>query len=170
MFVRLRQPFFLLLLPGSFVAHHTWGETMHIQLAINDQRLQATLDDTASGRDFYALLPLTLSVEAYAATETIGYLPRKLTTQGAPAGVEPRVGDITYYAPWGNLALFHRDFSYSRGLIRLGHIEGAPAAISRALRIDRKTTLTLTPLTGPSGSGTDAVSEPALKPHLQEKN
>lgn len=141
MFVRLRQPFFLLLLPGSFVAHHTWGETMHIQLAINDQRLQATLDDTASGRDFYALLPLTLSVEAYAATETIGYLPRKLTTQGAPAGVEPRVGDITYYAPWGNLALFIEGRSYSASLLPLGKVDTGLSLLARpgpyTLRIER---------------------------------
>jgi hypothetical protein len=32
------------------------------------------------------------------------------------------VGDITYYAPWGNLAIFYRDFGYSPGLVRLGHI------------------------------------------------
>jgi len=91
MFPTIRQPLILLLLLGSFVAHQTRGETMKIQLEINGHRLQASLDDTPSGRDFYALLPLTLSVEAYADTETIGYLPRQLTTQGAPAGVDRRL-------------------------------------------------------------------------------
>jgi hypothetical protein len=33
------------------------------------------------------------------------------------------VGDITYYAPWGNLAIFYRDFGYSPGLVRLGRID-----------------------------------------------
>ena len=33
------------------------------------------------------------------------------------------MGDITYYAPWGNLAIFYRGFRYSPGLIRLGRIE-----------------------------------------------
>lgn len=34
------------------------------------------------------------------------------------------MGDFTYYAPWGNLALFYRDSAYSPGLIRLGRITG----------------------------------------------
>ena len=166
MFAFLRQPFLLLLPLCSPVAHHTQGETMKIQLEINGHHLQASLDDTPSGRDFYALLPLTLNVEEYAATETIGYLPRQLMTQGAPAGVDPQVGDISYYAPWGNLALFHHDFGYSKGLIRLGHIKGAPEVISRALRIESPTTLTLIPLTADSGSGAGQ----GLKPLSKEKN
>ena len=39
------------------------------------------------------------------------------------SGVDPGVGDITYYAPWGNLAIFDRDFGYSRGLVRLGRLD-----------------------------------------------
>lgn len=168
MFAILRHPFVLLLLLCSFVAHHTQGETMNIQLEINGHRLQASLEDTPSGRDFYALLPLTLSAKDYANTETIADLPRKLTTQGAPTGIDPQIGDITYYAPWGNLALFHHDFGYSKGLIRLGHIDGSPDMISRALQLASPTTLTLTPLTADLGSGTS--SGLALKPYPTEKS
>jgi hypothetical protein len=32
-------------------------------------------------------------------------------------------GDITYYAPWGNLAIFYWDFGYSTGLIKLGRFD-----------------------------------------------
>jgi hypothetical protein len=69
-------------------------------------------------------LPLELSLEDYSSTEEIAYLPSRLSTAGAPAGIDPQVGDFTYYAPWGNLALFYRDFAYSPGLIRLGRITG----------------------------------------------
>lgn len=31
-------------------------------------------------------------------------------------------GDVAYYAPWGNLALFHKGFRHSAGLVRLGRI------------------------------------------------
>ena len=96
---------------------------MKIRLAINGQTLVATLDDTPSSRDFVAQLPLTLTLEDYAATEKIAYLPRKLVTAGAPAGFDPSAGDITYCAPWGNLAIFHKDFGYSSGLISLGRLE-----------------------------------------------
>jgi hypothetical protein len=29
-----------------------------------------------------------------------------LSTDGAPAGARPEAGDLTYYSPWGNLAVF----------------------------------------------------------------
>jgi hypothetical protein len=41
----------------------------------------------------------------------------------APEDHDPEVGDITYYAPWGNLAIFYRDFDHSRGLVKLSSID-----------------------------------------------
>ncbi|HDN9021822.1 TPA: cyclophilin [Aeromonas salmonicida] len=96
---------------------------MNIKMTIAGQIIMATLEESHSARDFFAMLPLTLPLEDYASTEKIAYLPRKLTTQDAPKGIDPDAGDITYYAPWGNLAIFYRDFGYSTGLIKLGRIE-----------------------------------------------
>jgi hypothetical protein len=73
---------------------------------------------------------MTLTLEDYASTEKIGYPPRKLSTTGAPAGVDPSVGDIAYYAPSGNLAIFYKDFGYSRGLIGLGRIDSRLEALN----------------------------------------
>lgn len=98
-------------------------ESMKIRITIDGRSIQGTLADNATARDFAALLPLTVTLEDYARTEKIHYLPRKLSTVGAPAGIDPSVGDITYYAPWGNLAIFYRDFGYSNGLIKLGRID-----------------------------------------------
>jgi hypothetical protein len=50
-------------------------------------------------------------------------LPKELSTKDAPAGIDPSVGDIAYYASWGNLAIFYKDFGYSRGLVKLGRID-----------------------------------------------
>lgn len=110
-------------------ASRTETQAMKIRLTINDQSTTATLDDNATARDFFSMLPLTLTLEDYASPEKIAYPPRKLSTQGAPAGVDPDVGDITYYAPWGNLALFYRDFGYSSGLIRLGRFDNGVGII-----------------------------------------
>ncbi|MFQ2153093.1 cyclophilin-like fold protein [Aeromonas sanarellii] len=85
---------------------------MNIKITIAGQIITATLEESDSARDFVAMLPLTLPFEDYAETEKIAYLPRRLTTQGAPKGMDPDVGDISYYAPWGNLAIFYRDFGY----------------------------------------------------------
>lgn len=103
---------------------------MKIRLTINGHSTTATLDDNATARDFLSMLPLTLTLKDYASTEKIAYPPRKLSTQGAPAGIDPEVGDITYYAPWGNLALFYKDFGYSAGLIRLGRFDAGVEALS----------------------------------------
>jgi len=73
---------------------------------------------------------LTLTLEDYASTEKIGYLPRKLSTAGAPAGIDPTVGDITYYAPWGNLAIFYENFGYANGLVKLCRIDSGIEALS----------------------------------------
>lgn len=100
------------------------ARTMKIVLTTNGRSMTATLIDSPTTRDFVALLPLTLVLEDYASTEKIAYLPRKLSVEGAPAGTTPVPGDIAYYAPWGNLALFYRGFRYSEGLISLGRLDG----------------------------------------------
>jgi len=41
------------------------------------------------------------------------------------------VGDIAYYASWGNLALFYRDFGWSAGLVRLGRLDGGVEILQR---------------------------------------
>lgn len=97
---------------------------MKLKISIGDKSVIATMVDNATTKDFISMLPLTLNLEDYAGTEKVSTLSRKLTTKGAPSGYDPNVRDITYYAPWGNLAIFYKDFGYSSGLIQLGKIEG----------------------------------------------
>jgi hypothetical protein len=116
-------------------------EDMKIRITIGDKVVTATLTDGEAARDFVSLLPLTLTLEDYAKTEKISYLPRKLSTTGAPAGSDPDIGDIAYYAPWGNLAIYYRDFGYSSGLVILGKIDGdveafnAPGSIKATIEL-----------------------------------
>ena len=95
-----------------------------IHVIVGNESLSATLDDTSAGRDFAALLPLEVSLTDYHATEKVAELPRKLDTTDASASYAPDAGDITYYAPWGNLAIFYKPFRTSRGLVRLGAFDG----------------------------------------------
>jgi hypothetical protein len=97
--------------------------SMDIRVAIGGTSLRGSLDDTAAGRDLASLLPLTLTLTDFASTEKISDLPRKLSTSGAPDGTAARAGDLAYYAPWGNLAIFYRDSPYATGLVRLGSLE-----------------------------------------------
>jgi hypothetical protein len=97
-------------------------QTMMIKFTLNGTPVVAVLEDNATTRDFLALLPLKVKLDDFAATEKIAYLPSKLSTRGAPSAIDPKAGDVTYYAPWGNLALFHKDFRRSPDLVKLGRI------------------------------------------------
>ncbi|MGB7979801.1 MAG: cyclophilin-like fold protein [Candidatus Nanopelagicales bacterium] len=112
------------------------GTPMDISITGAGVELRGTLDDTATARDFAALLPLTLALSDYAGTEKIADLPRRLNTTGAPAAHTGRPGDITYYAPWGNFALFYGNGPNAPGLIRLGRLESGPAGELADLNIE----------------------------------
>ena len=131
----LTRAMVLLLVATSAVAatdevSHSRRETMKIRMTMAGKIITASLEESDSARDFFAMLPLTLPLEDYAETEKIAYLPGKLTTQGAPKGIDPNVGDICYYTPWGNLAIYYKDFGYSSGLIRLGRITSGLDALT----------------------------------------
>ncbi|MEU9853512.1 cyclophilin-like fold protein [Streptomyces sp. NPDC047974] len=109
---------------------------MDILVTLDGRPVQAALNDSPAARDFAALLPLILDLEDFHGTERVADLPRKLNTSGAPAPVAARVGDIAYYAPWGNLALFHQDGpAPSTDLLVLGHLDVSADQLGRATRI-----------------------------------
>lgn len=104
---------------------------MNIQLILGQSKLLITLGNGAAARDFQSLLPLKLNLCDYASSEKIADLPRKITTSGEPIGYQPFAGDVCYYAPWGNLALFYRAAPFARGLVYLGRLESAAEALAK---------------------------------------
>lgn len=114
---------------------------MGISISTAGVELRGTLEDTATSRDFAALLPLTLTLGDYAGAEKVADLPRRLDTTAAPPSHTGRPGDITYYAPWGNLALFYGDGPDAPGLIRLGRLE--PGAVAELADLNGTVTIAL---------------------------
>ncbi|MFF7442981.1 cyclophilin-like fold protein [Streptomyces sp. NPDC008122] len=109
---------------------------MDIRVTLDGRPVDATLNDSPTARDFAELLPLTLDLEDFHGTERVTDLPRKLDTSGAPEPAAAKVGDIAYYAPWGNLALFHQEGSAaSADLLVLGHLDVSADQLGRAERI-----------------------------------
>lgn len=104
--------------------HHINIQDMKLKITFSDTELSATIYDNPTARDFVSLLPLTIELEDYANTEKIFYPERKLMSEGAPNGYQPSKGDITYYVPWGDVAIFYKDFGPASGLISLGSIDG----------------------------------------------
>lgn len=109
-------------------------KTMKVSISIGNEKVLATLADNPTAKEFYALLPLEVKLEDYAGTEKISQLQKKLTIQSAPEGYQASTGDLTYYAPWGNLAIFYRDFSYAKGLVSLGKIESGLGILTKNCR------------------------------------
>lgn len=93
-----------------------------LKITIGEKTATAILYDNPTSRDFASLFPLILKMEDYNRTEKISMLDDKLSSESAPSGFKPTIADITYYEPWGNIALFYKDFTYSNGLISIGKI------------------------------------------------
>jgi hypothetical protein len=111
-------------------ASETTGESMPIRIVLEGRELRGTLDDTPAGRDFASLLPLTLQLTDFHGAEKIADLPRRLSSDDQiPAGTPGAPGDMTVYAPWGNLAIFYRDLTYSDDLFRVGRLESGAAEV-----------------------------------------
>ncbi|WP_295157270.1 cyclophilin-like fold protein [uncultured Brachyspira sp.] len=102
---------------------NTFAQNTRIKLTFNNNEVYAVITNSKAGNDFLSLLPMNLKIEDFNNTEKISYLKKKLNTQNEPDGINPKAGDITYYAPWGNLAIFYKNFRYSNNLIYLGKFE-----------------------------------------------
>jgi hypothetical protein len=102
-------------------------EQMKIQITIGDQRLQATILDSAAGRDLIAQLPLTVDMIDHGSVEKTGPLPAPLSLAGQPDGAAPDVADVGYYAPGNDLVFYYGDQSYYPGIVIIGRLEGDAA-------------------------------------------
>lgn len=98
-------------------------ENARIKLTVNGNEIFVNLDESQASREFLEMLPLTLTFEDFNNTEKIATLPDELSTEGLPSGYTPEVGDFSYYAPWGNISVFYKDFRYSNSLYKLGRVE-----------------------------------------------
>lgn len=106
---------------------------IRIDIDGSKQTLFATLPMTPTVEDFAKQLPLILILKDYDSSEKIADLPNKLTIQNSPDGYAGKAGDLTYYAPWGNLAFFYKDSAvgYANGLIFLGKLDAIPHAFKQ---------------------------------------
>jgi hypothetical protein len=101
---------------------------MRVRFAFSTFTMTAMLYDNPSARDFFAMLPLDLTISDFGRNEKIAYLPRKLTEEGAGTFENEQPYDLCYYRPWGNLAMFYAGYEHT-GLIRLGRFEEGQEAL-----------------------------------------
>jgi hypothetical protein len=111
----------------------------NLRIEAGDTILSATLIDSATSRDLASLLPLTLTMNDLFGREKFGRLPRPL----APGGEQTQVygvGDIAYWSPGPDVAIFYRHDSHQipdPGIVVVAKVtEGIePLAVDGALPV-----------------------------------
>ena len=99
--------------------------SLNVNITVGNRTITATMEDNAAAREFLSRLPLEVTLNDYNnTTEKIFYPDPALTTEGVTRGCTPVPGDITIYAPWGNVAIFCKNWSHSNDLIKIGRIDG----------------------------------------------
>ena len=116
-----------ILFTGLFTMN-AFAQNTRIKLTFEGNEIYALINNSKAGNDFLSLLPLSVKAEDFNNTEKIFYLSKKLNIEDEPDGINPKAGDITYYAPWGNIAIFYKNFRYSNNLIYLGKFENVSDA------------------------------------------
>ena len=115
---------------------------MQIEIRVGNEPFTATVDDTPAGRDLLAQLPQTIAMSDHGGVEKTGPLERPLSLDGQPAGADPGVGDLGYYAPGNDLVLYYGDQSYYDGIVILGRLDDT--ATSRLAEMAGDITATVT--------------------------
>ncbi|QIF05492.1 cyclophilin-like fold protein [Roseimicrobium sp. ORNL1] len=103
----------------------TDGKPMKIALKVNDRSFEATLLNNQTARNFASLLPLTLTMNDLFSREKFAHLPRAIST-GGERTFTYSVGDIAYWSPGGDVALFYRHDGQEipkPGLILIGRMD-----------------------------------------------
>ena len=106
---------------------------MRIQITIGEQRVEATLNESAAARDLLVQLPVIIDMVDHGGVEKTGPLAEPLDLAGQPEGADPDVGDLGYYAPGNDLVLYYGDQSYFPGIVVLGRLDGNAAERIAAL-------------------------------------
>lgn len=101
------------------------NEKMEVIMKVDGKQYNIVLNNSNAAKDFYNLLPLTMKLSDYGGAEKISDLKNKfnLDTSDSPSAYKGKPGDITLYAPWGNLALFYNNGPHAPRLVKLGEIK-----------------------------------------------
>lgn len=109
--------------------------TVRIRLIIGGDVATATLEDSAAARAFTAMLPTTIHMHDLFGREKPGRLPRELSIDRATREFDYQVGELAYWAPGNDIAIFYADDGQTipqPGLVRLGTIDTGLEVIAAA--------------------------------------
>lgn len=94
---------------------------MNIVVSKNDIEIIFELNDSTASKELLEQLPLEIEVENFGNNEKIFYPPYRLNTSNTPSA-NAKNGTLAYYAPWGDVVMFYKDFGSASGLYDLGSV------------------------------------------------
>jgi hypothetical protein len=108
---------------------------LRIAIRMGDSTATGTLTDTPAARGFAAMLPVTIVARDLFGQAKAGKLPRTLAVEDTAGVSQYSIGDLGYWSPSGDLAIFCADDGQSLpppGLVRLGAVDGELNAVADA--------------------------------------
>lgn len=97
------------------------GRNMKISVNSNGNITVFELNNSSASKELYAQLPFSIKVENFGNNEKIFYPPEKLSISNTPTA-NAKNGTLAYYAPWGDVVMFYKDFGSAGGLYELGKV------------------------------------------------
>jgi len=105
---------------------------MKLRIEAGNKVITATLIDSETTQDFVSLLPLTLTMNDLFGREKFGHLSRAIS-EGGKRTRTYEVGDVIYWAPGPDVAMFYRHDGQSipsPGIIVMGKIDSGVEALN----------------------------------------
>ncbi len=94
--------------------------SMKVQIASQGKVATFQLYDTTAARELYEQLPLELDLSNFRDAQWMFYPPEKLNVTASEAYHDGRKGELSYYAPWGDVFMLYKDFYAGDEMHRLG--------------------------------------------------
>lgn len=111
---------------------------MKIKVTNKDFSIKYELNDSEAANNLYKQLPITTTVKDYSDDEKIFYSSERLNTNNGIQG-SAKAGDLAYFAPWGDVVFYYKDFGSYPGLYILGRAlnnEDKISSLSGTIKIE----------------------------------
>jgi len=93
---------------------------MHVKITSQGRMATFQLYDTTAASEFYNQLPLQLELDNFRDAQWMFYPPQKLNVTQGEAYHDGKKGELSYYAPWGDVFMLYKDFYAGDEMHRLG--------------------------------------------------
>lgn len=94
--------------------------SMKVEIVSQGKKATFQLYDTTAAKEFYEQLPLTLELSNFRDAQWMFYPPEKLDVKADEAYHDGKKGELSYYAPWGDVFMLYKDFYAGDEMHRLG--------------------------------------------------